>query len=128
MASRLRKALDRGRGLVLHYQPLVHLESGDFVGAEALIRWQDGECGLIPPDDFIPLAERVGLIGWITDWVIEDAGRQASAWRDRDLNLYVPINLPPSYCQPTGMNHLLASADAAGVELNSLVARRPFRA
>ncbi len=120
-ASRLRKTLDRGNGLVLHYQPLVNLESGEFVGAEALIRWQDGDRGLIPPDDFIPLAERIGLIGSISDWVIGEACRQASAWRDQGVNLYVSINLPPSYCQPTGMNYLLSSARAAGVELDRLV-------
>jgi len=121
MASRLRKTLDRGRGLVLYYQPMVNLESGQFVGAEALIRWQDGKRGLTPPDDFIPLAERTGLIGSISDWVIQAACRQASAWRDVGLDLYVSINLPPSYCQPTGMNHLLATARTAGIALDRLV-------
>ena len=121
MASRLRKTLDRGRGLVLHYQPLVDLESGHLVGAEALVRWQDGKRGLTQPDEFIPLAERTGLIGSISDWVIEAACRQASTWRDNGLDLYVSINLPPSYCQPTGMNHLLASASTAGIGLDRLV-------
>jgi len=121
MASRLRKTLDGGRGLVLHYQPLVDLESGALVGAEALIRWQDGKRGLTQPDEFIPLAERTGLIGAISDWVIQAACRQASNWRDMGLELYVAINLPPSYCQPTGMNHLLATATTAGVALDSLV-------
>ena len=121
MASRLRKTLDRGTGLVLHYQPLVNLASGEFVGAEALIRWQDGDRGLVQPDEFIPLAERIGLIGAISDWVIEEACRQASSWQEQGRNLYVSINLPPSYCQQTGMNHLLTSAAAAGVALDRLV-------
>ncbi len=120
-ASRLRKTVDGGFGLVLHYQPLVNIETGELVGCEALIRWQDGERGLIPPDEFIPLAERVGLIGPITDWVIEEACRQASAWRDRGLDLYVSINVPPSYCQPTGMNHLLTTARDASIGLDRLV-------
>jgi diguanylate cyclase (GGDEF)-like protein len=121
MASRLRKTLDGGRGLVLHYQPLVDLESGALVGAEALIRWQDGKRGLTQPDEFIPLAERTGLIGAISDWVIQAACLQASTWRDMGLELYVSINLPPSYCQPTGMNHLLSTASTAGVALDRLV-------
>jgi diguanylate cyclase (GGDEF)-like protein len=121
MASRLRKTLDRGSGLVLHYQPMVNLESAQFVGVEALIRWQDGKRGLTPPDEFIPLAERTGLIGSISDWVIQTACRQASTWQDLGLDLYVSINLPPSYCQPTGMNHLLATARTAGIALDRLV-------
>jgi diguanylate cyclase (GGDEF)-like protein/PAS domain S-box-containing protein len=120
-ATRLRKTIDRGQGLVLHYQPLVNIETGELVGCEALIRWQDGERGLVPPDEFIPLAERVGLIGPITDWVIGEACRQATAWRDRGLDLYVSINVPPSYCQPTGMNHLLTTARDAGIGLDRLV-------
>jgi diguanylate cyclase (GGDEF)-like protein/PAS domain S-box-containing protein len=121
MASRLRKTLDDGQGLVLHYQPVVELESGRLVGAEALIRWQDGRRGLTQPDEFIPLAERTGLIGAISDWVIQAACRQASTWREMGIDLYVSINLPPSYCQPTGMNHLLATASTAGVDLDRLV-------
>ena len=63
MASRLRKTVEGGNGLVLHYQPLVDLEAGTVVGVEALVRWQDGARGLVPPGDFIPLAEQIGLIG-----------------------------------------------------------------
>ena len=120
-AARLRKTIESGRGLVLHYQPIVNLETTDFSGVEALIRWQDGERGLIPPAAFIPLAERIGLIGPISDWVIEEACRQASAWQERGLDLYISINLPPSYCQSTGMAYVLSSAHAAGVELERLM-------
>ena len=121
MASRLRKTVEGGHGLVLHYQPLVDLEARTLVGVEALVRWQDGARGLVPPGDFIPLAEQIGLIGLLSDWVIDEACRQALAWQEQGLDLYVSINLPPSYCQATGMAHLAASAAAAGVELGRLM-------
>ena len=121
MAGRLRKTVERGQGLVLHYQPLVNLETASLVGVEALVRWQDGERGLVPPAEFIPLAEQIGLIGSLSDWVIDEACRQALAWQEQGLELYVSINLPPSYCQSTGMAHLTAAAAAAGVGLERLM-------
>src|SRR6185369_1011943 len=71
MAGRLRTAIERGDGLVLHYQPLVRLDSAEIIGAEALIRWQD-EGRLVPPADFLPLAERTGLMAPLSDWVIAE--------------------------------------------------------
>ena len=121
MAGRLRKTVEGGKGLVLHYQPLVNLETATLVGVEALVRWQDGERGLVPPNEFIPLAEQIGLIGSLSDWVIDEACQQALAWQEQGLDLYVSINLPPSYCQSTGMAHLTAAAAAAGVELERLM-------
>jgi diguanylate cyclase (GGDEF)-like protein/PAS domain S-box-containing protein len=120
-AGRLRKSIESGRGLVLHYQPLLNLETAEVVGVEALVRWQDGDRGLVPPDEFIPLAEQVGLIGSLSDWVVAEACRQASAWERQGLDFYVSINVPPSYCQPTGMAHLAAAADAAGIGLGKLM-------
>ena len=121
MASRLRKTVEAGQGLVLHYQPLVNLETETLVGVEALVRWQDGERGLVQPGDFIPLAEQIGLIGSLSDWVIDEACGQALAWQEQGMDLYVSINLPPSYCQATGMAHLAAAADAAGIGLEHLM-------
>jgi diguanylate cyclase (GGDEF)-like protein len=120
MAGRLRTAIERGEGLVLHYQPLVELRGGGIVGAEALIRWQDGE-RLVPPADFLPLAERTGLMGPLSDWVIGEACRQAKVWRDRRLDLYVSINLPPSFWQPTAMRHVLATIEAFGLNPDRLM-------
>lgn len=120
-AGRLRKSIESGRGLVLHYQPLLNLETAEVVGVEALVRWQDGDRGLVPPDEFIPLAEQVGLIGSLSDWVVAEACRQASAWEKQGMDFYVSINVPPSYCQPTGMAHLAAAADAAGIALGKLM-------
>jgi diguanylate cyclase (GGDEF)-like protein/PAS domain S-box-containing protein len=121
MAARLRKSVESGQGLVLHYQPLLNLETAEVVGVEALVRWQDGTRGLVQPDEFIPLAEQVGLIGSLSDWVVAEACRQASAWQKEGMNFYVSINVPPSYCQPTGMAHLAAAASAAGVGLDNLM-------
>ena len=121
IAGRLRKSVESGRGLVLHYQPLMNLETAEVVGVEALVRWQDGNRGLVPPDEFIPLAEQVGLIGSLSDWVIGEACRQASVWQQQGMDFYVSINVPPSYCEPTGMAHLAAAASAAGIGLERLM-------
>ena len=120
-AARLRKSVESGRGLVLHYQPLMNLETAEVVGVEALVRWQDGDRGLVQPDEFIPLAEQVGLIGSLSDWVVAEACRQASEWQKEGMDFYVSINVPPSYCQPTGMAHLAAAASAAGIGLDNLM-------
>ncbi len=120
MAGRLRTAIENENGLVLHYQPLVELRSGSIVGAEALIRWQDGE-RLVPPADFLPLAERTGLMGPLSDWVIGEACRQAKLWRDRRIDLYVSINLPPSFWQPTAMRHVLSTIESFGLNPDRLM-------
>jgi diguanylate cyclase (GGDEF)-like protein/PAS domain S-box-containing protein len=120
MAGRLRTAIEREEGLVLHYQPLVELRTGSIVGAEALIRWQDAD-RLVPPADFLPLAERTGLMGPLSDWVIGEACRQAKVWRDRQLDLYVSINLPPSFWQPTAMRHVLATIESFGLNPDRLM-------
>ncbi len=70
--ARLRKALQLG-GLQLHYQPYVDLRNGAACGVEALIRWHDPERGMVPPDEFIPLAEMTGLIGEVSAWVLRTA-------------------------------------------------------
>ena len=120
MAGRLRSAIESRNGLVLHYQPLVRLETIQIVGAEALIRWQDGD-RLVPPADFLPIAERTGLMGQLSDWVVGEACRQAKAWRDSGLDLYVSINLPPSFWQPTAMRHVLATLDTFGLNPNRVM-------
>jgi diguanylate cyclase (GGDEF)-like protein len=88
----LRRAIDR-QELVLHYQPKADLSTGDVTGVEALVRWQHPERGLIPPDEFIPLAERTGLIRDLTHTVLDAALRQLRSWHERGIELNVSVNL-----------------------------------
>ncbi len=92
LSGDLRKALARAE-FTLHYQPKVDIQSGIVSGAEALIRWNHPEQGLIPPDRFIPLAERTGMIRPVTYWVIETAARQSKTWRDAGHPLRVSVNV-----------------------------------
>lgn len=77
----LRKALDREE-FTLHFQPLVDLVSGRTTGAEALVRWQHPELGLLSPLEFIPMAEETGLIIPLGEWILQKACTQAQQWRD----------------------------------------------
>ena len=120
VASQLRDALRRGE-LALHYQPLVDLEQSCIIGAEALIRWNHPERGLLAPGLFLPVAERSGLIRDMTTWVIEQACVQARRWRDVDLDLYVSITLPPSSWQPLAIRSLLATVEDFGLTADRLM-------
>jgi EAL domain-containing protein (putative c-di-GMP-specific phosphodiesterase class I) len=91
MVGELRRALDEGQ-LVLHFQPKVDLQSGRVVGAEALVRWQHPR-GLIAPAEFVPVAERTGLIKPLSRYVLDRALCQCRAWRDDGLELRVSVNL-----------------------------------
>lgn len=88
----LRHALERDQ-FHLVYQPQMDLRSGRIVGAEALLRWQHPERGLVSPVDFIPVLEEVGLISAVGFWVITEACRQAQEWETKGLGLRVGINL-----------------------------------
>jgi len=92
----LRNALDRGEfGLV--YQPILTMESERVTGFEALLRWKHPKRGLLGPDEFLPLAESLGLMDRITDWVLETACRQVREWRQRyELPLWVAVNFSAS--------------------------------
>jgi diguanylate cyclase (GGDEF)-like protein len=94
MLQDLRQAQERHE-LVLHYQPKFCAEDGVMTGAEALVRWNHPTRGLVPPGDFIPLAEKTGLIYQIGQWVLDEACRQMSAWRDaghRDWTISVNLS------------------------------------
>ena len=88
----LRRAMERDE-LVLHYQPKVSIRSGDVTGAEALVRWQHPDHGLLLPAAFIPLAERTGLIAPLTRYVLSAALAQARAWLEDGRPLTVSVNL-----------------------------------
>lgn len=93
LESELRSALGNGQ-FSLHYQPFVQLEDGAIVGAEALLRWNHPERGLIAPGTFIPVAEQSGLIVEIGDWVIEEACRQLAEWVGQGIDpIFVAVNV-----------------------------------
>lgn len=92
LESDLRFAIKHGE-LRLHFQPRYRIADGRLVGAEALVRWQHPERGLIPPDTFIPIAEETGLILSLSNWVIDTACSYATRWPE---NLFVSINLSPT--------------------------------
>ena len=91
--ERLRIALDND-ALYLCYQPQID-NSGDIVGAEALVRWQDGENGLVNPAAFIPIAEMTDLICLLGRWVLSNVCQQMVEWRQQDKKLIVSINISP---------------------------------
>ena len=92
LMGELRHAIEREQ-LFLHYQPTVNLTSGQVIGAEALLRWQHPKHGLVPPDQFIPLAEQTGLIKPLTEMVVNAALRHCHDWQQRGMKLSVAVNL-----------------------------------
>ncbi|MEX2275133.1 MAG: EAL domain-containing protein [Actinomycetota bacterium] len=94
LSTRLRRAVEE-QHWELHYQPIVELDTGTIQGVEALVRWRDPNGGLVPPGEFIPLAEEMGLIGAIGDWVIEELSRQQQQWKQRGIALEASFNLSP---------------------------------
>ena len=110
MEGMLRKALERAE-FVLHYQPRISLASGRIVGAEALIRWQHPERGLVSPQEFIPLAEQAGLIIPVGEWAIDAACRQNAAWRAAGLGFGpVAVNLASTHLRVRTLPDLVARA------------------
>jgi diguanylate cyclase (GGDEF)-like protein len=93
----LADALATGTGLLLHFQPVLDLHTGTVVGAEALVRWQHPTRGMVPPDQFIGVAEESGLIADLGRWVLETAVRQLAEWKKLtgDHEFRVHVNLSP---------------------------------
>jgi diguanylate cyclase (GGDEF)-like protein len=92
LAGELRRAIDDGQ-LVVFFQPKASLATGRIVGTEALVRWQHPERGFIPPGDFIPIAERTGLIKPLSRFVLAASVRQCAAWGAAGYDLHVSVNL-----------------------------------
>lgn len=86
LENQLRRALENDEFL-LHYQPKVELRTGDISGLEALVRWQSPELGRVPPADFIPLLEEIGLIGALGKWVLEQAVADYSRWAEQAIQV-----------------------------------------
>ncbi|HEY1092822.1 MAG TPA: diguanylate cyclase, partial [Burkholderiaceae bacterium] len=92
VASELRRAIENG-DLLLHLQPKVEMATGRVCGAEGLVRWQHATRGLVPPNEFIGLAEHTGLIKPLTEWVLETAMRLGKDWESRACSLPIAVNL-----------------------------------
>ncbi len=115
LEKHLRHALEQDQ-FQLVYQPQIALDSGQVVGVEALIRWRHPELGLVPPDEFVPLAEENGLIEPLGLWVLRTACRQHKAWRQARLpGLRLAVNMSPRQFQRLGLEHrireILAESD-----------------
>ncbi len=105
----LRRALERGE-LSLHYQAQADCADGRLTGVEALLRWRHPERGLVPPDIFIPLAEEIGLIGKIGQWVLRTACAQARSWEEAGHPLRVAVNLSGQQISRDGLVDIVQSA------------------
>ncbi|HYO78237.1 MAG TPA: bifunctional diguanylate cyclase/phosphodiesterase, partial [Thermoanaerobaculia bacterium] len=106
----LRRAVERDE-LVLHFQPLVHLESREVAGMEALLRWNRPGHGLVPPSDFIGIAEETRMIVPIGEWVLRRACMQAKEWqRSTYPHLRMAVNLSPRQFQQSDLCDVVAAA------------------
>lgn len=100
----LRGGIDN-REFLLHYQPSVELESGRIIGLEALVRWENPQLGLVPPDRFIPVAEDSGMIIDLGDWVFDEVCRQIHEWQSGDVPFgWVAVNLSPIQFQDPNLS------------------------
>jgi diguanylate cyclase (GGDEF)-like protein/PAS domain S-box-containing protein len=109
LLARLRGAIARNE-LQLHYQPQVDVRSGGIIGVEALLRWNDPERGLVPPMQFIPIAEDTGLIIAIGEWVLREACGQAKRWLDAGLGpLSMAVNLSPRQFRQKNLVQMVAA-------------------
>jgi diguanylate cyclase (GGDEF)-like protein/PAS domain S-box-containing protein len=110
MDTSLRRAIQRSE-FTLYYQPRVDVTTGHVLAAEALIRWQHPERGLLPPADFIPLVESAGLEIEIGEWAIDAACRQIAAWRDAGLGIVpVAVNLSSTHLREHSLPALVRRA------------------
>jgi diguanylate cyclase (GGDEF)-like protein len=117
LAARLRRAIERGE-LELHHQPILRLADEGVIGVESLVRWRDPMRGcLVPPGDFIPVAERTGVIDALGDWVLREVCRQGREWADAGLMPNVGFNVSPRQLLRPGVAQRFADVvDAHGID------------
>ena len=121
LEAELYRAKENGE-LVVYYQPKVDLKSGDILGMEALLRWQHPQQGLVPPNDFIPLAEQTGLIDEISQWVLRSVCSQIKAWKAAGYGLVtVAVNLSPVEFRNRELSHKIVElVQKSGVPASSI--------
>ncbi|MCX6344586.1 MAG: EAL domain-containing protein [Armatimonadetes bacterium] len=122
LENSLRHAVERDE-LILHYQPCLRIATGEILGSEALLRWQHPEMGMIPPLDFIPLAEDTGLITPIGEWVIHTACKQNKAWQDAGFpHIEIAVNVSArQFRQQDFQNTVKHALAESGLDANWLV-------
>ena len=126
MKEELAKAIERQQ-MIVQYQPIVALDSGRIVAAEALVRWEHPVRGLVPPAEFVPLAEETGLIVPLGRFVLREACQQARRWQDAETDptvepLRMHVNLSVAELRdPDLVKNVLASVEEAGIEPAQLV-------
>lgn len=119
-AVELRRAI-AAEQMVVYFQPQVELATGRILGVEALVRWQHPERGLIFPDDFIPIAERNGMMNDLTDVVLNQAARQHALWQADGIDLPVAVNLSASSLRDSTLpDKIVAVCDRNGISRRGL--------
>jgi predicted signal transduction protein with EAL and GGDEF domain len=120
----LRRAIDN-REFVLHYQPIVDLQTRQMMGMEALVRWKHPRFGLLPPDRFIPVAEETNLIVPLGEWILREACQQTQAWREKyrgDLGISITVNISIRQFQQKELVDIVANAlEDAGLPPGTLI-------
>lgn len=132
----LREAIESGVGLMLHYQPQIDARTGNVTGAEALLRWHHPVQGLLMPEQFVPIAERFGLIGALGQWALNEACRQMRVWLDEGVRLRVALNLSLYELRQAGLNegiraalaHHRVPAELLSLEINEQAAMEDAKA
>lgn len=117
LETSLRRAVERGE-LLVQYQPIVDLQTGNFTGAEALVRWNHPQFGLLAPDKFIPLADETGLIIEIGEWVLHQACMQTKSWHDMGFcPMSISVNVSAVQLgQPQLLNHVAEVLSKTGLD------------
>ncbi len=120
LLARLRQAI-RSNQLCLFYQPKIDVSAGTVSGVEALIRWPNPDRGMVPPNEFIPLAEQTGLIKALTYWVLEAALKQLAQWQEAGFSIPLAINISPNNLRdPEFLDRLDAIHRQSGARLDLL--------